>query len=716
MKLPVLKKSFAEKYVIKITAGVLTVALFAGGLTGAAAQTGQKETQETKTEAASETFDDGEEEDLSELISLEKDEREIEKEENVYLLASADGQVYETIVTNHLYNRGEKETLLDCSELSDIENTAGEETFEREGNKLTWQAGGSDICYSGTANKEAPVSMKVTYYLDEKEIAPAQLAGKSGKVTIRFDYENRSSYRAEVNGENVTVKVPFAAVTTLVLDERFSHVKVENGRLEGSGDRMVAVGYALPGMRESLNVTDSDFAGELNLPEYFAVTAEVENFELDTAMTIVVNAGEMISMKKGDGSALDDMMEELTDAVGRLRGGSSELADGMDALRSSLADYTSGMNELYRGSGDLAKGAQTLNESAAVISQGIEKLDAALGKPMSEEEQEAVRSAAASAVEQEFENGKTKEAADQIYGALRYAKGEGDTAGDGELYQALYDGAYSANASAAVYGEVVRNVLLAAAGQPADSGLSAEEAASAVRQQFGAAAQAGDTAAAAMYGVTEGMTAAQLAELLYAKTGAGDTLFGKTESTLAAQLAAGRNNGQIEAAVEQSLAELASELALACRQSAVQAAGAAAVSGAESAKQKVAGQIEAVNDSGYSLVTGAAALSRGTQSLADQIPALTEGITALNNAAGQLADGVGRLSDGSRELEAGMVEFDEEGISRIVNSYNGDLKPLTDRLQAVLDAGKDYQSFSGAAEGAKGSVKFVCRLDAVKAE
>ena len=103
MKLPVLKKSFAEKYVIKITAGVLTVALFAGGLTGAAAQTGQKEAQETKTEAASEAFDDGEEEeDLSELISLEKDEREIEKEENVYLLAAADGKVYETILTNHL--------------------------------------------------------------------------------------------------------------------------------------------------------------------------------------------------------------------------------------------------------------------------------------------------------------------------------------------------------------------------------------------------------------------------------------------------------------------------------------------------------------------------------------------------------------------------------------------------------------------------------------
>ena len=41
------------------------------------------------------------------------------------------------------------------------------------------------------------------------------------------------------------------------------------------------------------------------------------------------------------------------------------------------------------------------------------------------------------------------------------------------------------------------------------------------------------------------MTSAQLAELLYAKSGAKDTLFAKTESTIQAQLKAGRDNAQI---------------------------------------------------------------------------------------------------------------------------------------------------------------------------
>ncbi len=34
--------------------------------------------------------------------------------------------------------------------------------------------------------------MKVTYYLDGREILGEDLAGKSGKVKLRFDYVNKS--------------------------------------------------------------------------------------------------------------------------------------------------------------------------------------------------------------------------------------------------------------------------------------------------------------------------------------------------------------------------------------------------------------------------------------------------------------------------------------------------------------------------------------------
>lgn len=57
----------------------------------------------------------------------------------------------------------------DASNLSDIENVKGKEKFTQSGDKLTWQAGGKDIYYQGTATEEPPVTQKVTYYLDGKK-------------------------------------------------------------------------------------------------------------------------------------------------------------------------------------------------------------------------------------------------------------------------------------------------------------------------------------------------------------------------------------------------------------------------------------------------------------------------------------------------------------------------------------------------------------------
>ena len=703
MKLPELKKKFRNRYAIKIVAGVLTVALLGSSMTAVAVQADQKEdaTVETTAETGSDNKVDAS--DIEDLVSIKANDKEIGKDESVYLISDASGKVYNTIVSDHLTNKDKADTLEDQSNLKDIKNVKGDEEFTQDGDKLTWKAGGNDIYYQGTSDEEAPVSQKVTYYLDGNEIDPKDLAGKSGKVTIHFDYTNNSSYKETINGKEVEVKVPFAAVTAMVLDDSFTNVEVKNGKVQSNGNNNIIIGYALPGIKESLNVKDSDFVDNLELPEDFEVTADVKDFKLDTAMTIVMNAGNMVSMEKGDSSSLDDMIDELSDASTKLKDGSSDLAKGIDTLQSSLADYASGMSELYSKSGDLASGVNTLNSSAATINQGIQTLDKALNTKMSDKEKAAAQKTASDAVAAEFKNGKTKEVTDQIYNSLRYTKSKDGSTADGALYTSLYDGAYNANAATTVYNEVVRQVLLQAAGQPATSKLTADQVAEAIKTNYVKGAQANDPTSTAMYAVTNGMTSAQLAELLYAKSGAKDTLFAKTESTIQAQLKAGRDNAQIKAGVEQSLKTMAEQLAGACESAASQAAGQAAVTGAE---QK----------NGYSLVSGAKALSKGTQTLADQVPTLTAGIKALNDATVKIVDGVDELHDGSHKLADGIVEFDEDGISKIVNSYEGDIKPLTDRLQAVIDAGEDYQTFTSVADGVNGSVKFIYKLDSIKAD
>lgn len=713
MKLPELKKKFTNKYAIRIVAGVLTVALLGSGMTAVAVNADQNKDAEVQQEA---TVDDDDDANLKDLVSFKVSDKEIGKDESVYLLSDANGSVYKTIVSDHLANADGAATIEDQSNLSDIKNVKGDEEFKQDGDKLTWQADGSDIYYQGTTDEEAPVSQKVTYYLDGKEIAPADLAGKSGKVTIHFDYTNNSSYKENVNGKDVEVKVPFAAVTAMVLDDNFTNVEVTNGKVQSNGDGNIVIGYALPGIKDSLGVEDSDFIDDLDIPEYFEVSADVENFKLSTAMTLVANAGSMVSMSTGDSSSLDDMINDLTDATTQLKNGSSDLADGLDTLQSSLADYASGMSELYSKSGDLGKGVDTLNSSAKSISSGLKTLDKALNTKMSDKEKTAASKTASAAVDKEFKNGKTEEVAKQIYSALRYTQSEDGSVADGALYTSLYDGAFSSQAATTVYNEVVRQVLLQAAGQPADSKLTADQVASAIKTNFAKAAQAGDQTYAAMYAIGKDMSSAQLAELLYAKAGAKDTLFNKTQDTIKQTIAAGRNNEQISSAVETSLQTLANQLAGACKEVASQAASQAAITGAESAKSTIAQQIEAVQSNGYSLVSGAAALSKGTQTLADQVPTLTAGITALNDATTKIVEGVDKLDDGSHDLADGMVEFDEKGISKIVNSYNGDIKPLTDKLQAMLDAGEDYQTFTSIADGVNGSVKFIYKLDSIKAD
>ena len=99
---------------------------------------------------------------------------------------------------------------------------------------------------SGHSNRGTACNTEGTYYLDGKEISPEDLAGKSGKVKIRFDYTNTTSYTETVNGEKQTVSVPFAAVTGLVLGDGFENIEVTNGKAEVSDSSSVVLGYALP--------------------------------------------------------------------------------------------------------------------------------------------------------------------------------------------------------------------------------------------------------------------------------------------------------------------------------------------------------------------------------------------------------------------------------------------------------------------------------------
>lgn len=96
-----------------------------------------------------------------------------------------------------------------------------------------------------------------------------------------------------------------------MLGDGFENIEVTNGKAEVSDSSSVVLGYALPGLKDSLGIKDKDLDGDVNIPEYMEMTADVENFSMPAAMTFVVNASDYVSTDGIDTSDLDDMINDL---------------------------------------------------------------------------------------------------------------------------------------------------------------------------------------------------------------------------------------------------------------------------------------------------------------------------------------------------------------------------------------------------------------------
>ena len=99
------------------------------------------------------------------------DTSEATKEETVYVIANSDGSVDHLIVSDWLKNTLGKDDLKDVSNLSDIINVKGDETFTQDGDNTTWSTDGKDIYYRGSTDKLLPIEMSITYKLDGNTIS-----------------------------------------------------------------------------------------------------------------------------------------------------------------------------------------------------------------------------------------------------------------------------------------------------------------------------------------------------------------------------------------------------------------------------------------------------------------------------------------------------------------------------------------------------------------
>ena len=311
------------------------------------------------------------------------------KDETVYVIADAAGSPTKVIVSNQLKNKDGADSLKDTTTLKDITNVNGDGSYkENADGTITWDTdGGADVYYQGTTDKELPVTVKLSYQLDGKDIKPEDLAGKSGHVKIRFEYTNNATKKVKVGNKEEEIKVPFCMTSGAVLpNDTFSNVTVTNGRIINEGKNNIVVGVAFPGLTESLDwdnmkskAKDEEARKKLDdidIPESVEIEADVKNFALD--MTLTMASSNVLSSfnltKDIDTSEISDQMNDLQDGMDKLIDGGEDLKDGTGKVKDGASDLNDGAGKLKDGTDDLKDGAGKLKDGTSELKNGAGEL------------------------------------------------------------------------------------------------------------------------------------------------------------------------------------------------------------------------------------------------------------------------------------------------------------------------------------------------------
>lgn len=704
--------------------------------------------------------DGAEEEDPEAAVTrTEAEEGDISKDETVYVFTAADGTVQRIIVSDWIKNAIGADTIQDASELSNIENIKGEESYTLGGdNAYVWDAQGKDIYYQGSIEKELPVDLTLTYTLDGQAVSPEELAGQSGRVTIRFDYTNQQYEYVEIDGEQVKLYVPFVMLTGVLLDnDRFTNVEVSNGKLMNDGDRTAVIGIAFPGLQENLALDAETF----EIPNYVEITADVTDFELGMTVTLATNEP-FNEIETDNLNSIDDLSQalgELTDAMEQLIDGSSQLYDGLCTLLDASGQLVEGVDALVAGAGTLEAGAKELDGGASQLQAGAGKLSvglnalesnsgalndgarqifetllstantqlAAAGLSVPEMtisnyadvlnqviislDETTVYEQALAAVTAAVEAQRSSIEA-QVTAAIRGEVTEQVTAAVGEQVEAQVKEAVREQAAA--------QVILAAAGMDPDS-YQAAVAAGAVDEGTQAAIESTIEAQMQSQAVLQTIETNRLAQL--SSETVQETISSNVEAQMQSdaikELIAENTQVQVEKAISDSMAG-----------DAVQGQLAAASQGAQTVialkasldsynsfylglRAYTEGVAQAAAGAGE-LKAGMDSLKTGSSQLYGGMSELCQGILTLQDGVPALVDGITELRDGAMQLSDGLKEFNEEGLQKLVKAVDGDLEGLVQRIRATSDLSRSYQTFSSTGSGLSGQVKFIYRTEEIE--
>ena len=636
------------------------------------------------------------------------------KSETVYSNLDSNGKAYKTIVSTQLTNEDKLDEITDISNLLNIENTNGDETFKKEGNQIVWDSNGNNIYYKGESDKQLPVECKITYELNGEEISAEELKGKSGNVKIKINYTNNEKHIVSINGKQVTMYTPFIIVAGTKIDNaKNKNIQITNGKIVDNGESTLAVGIAMPGMQENIGISKS----KIDIPEEIEISMETEDFEMGNIIAVVA--------VKGIDEDLTSDLNSMYSQINELANASNEILAGANQLKEGTSELVSGVDQLKDGTGAAYAGSKQIKDEVeestknlkndntpAIDSKTLEAIKAqAMQSATLSDEQKAGIAAQAKAAATLSDEQKAGIAAQAKTGAKLTDAQKAGIAAQAKTAAKLTDAQkaeiaaqakltdeqkakITAQAKAgAEFTETQKTAIIEQAQKKYTETLTEAEKQLILTVAQNTAYQTATTTALAVAESTAEATALKVAQSVAESTAEATAL------KVAQSVAESTAEATAQTVAQSTATQTAETTALTVAQStATQTAGATATQTAtqvgNQAKQKFTNQVVSQ-----------------MSTLGTALDELTNGLANIDNGVSVLSVGTNKLDSGALQLANGVKTFNEQGISKINNLVNGDLRNIASRVEKMNELANEYNNYAGIQNGMAGEVKFIMITD-----
>ena len=600
------------------------------------------------------------------------------KSETVYSNLDSNGKAYKTIVSTQLTNEDKSDEITDISNLLNIENTNGDETFKKEGNQIVWDSNGNNIYYKGESDKQLPVECKITYELNGEEISAEELKGKSGNVKIKINYTNNEKHIVSINGKQVTMYTPFIIVAGTKIDNaKNKNIQITNGKIVDNGESTLAVGIAMPGMQENIGISKS----KIDIPEEIEISMETEDFEMGNIIAVVA--------VKGIDEDLTSDLNSMYSQINELANASNEILAGANQLKEGTSELVSGVDQLKDGTGAAYAGSKQIKDEVEESTKNLknDNTPAIDSKTLEAIKAQAMQSATLSDEQKAGIAAQAKTAA-----KLTDAQ-KAEIAAQAKLTDEQKAKITAKAKAGAEFTETQKTAIIEQAQKKYTETLTETEKQLILTVAQNTAYQTATTTALAVAESTAEATALKVAQSVAESTAEATAL------KVAQSVAESTAEATAQTVAQSTATQTAETTALTVAQStATQTAGATATQTAtqvgNQAKQKFTNQVVSQ-----------------MSTLGTALDELTNGLANIDNGVSALSVGTNKLDSGALQLANGVKTFNEQGISKINNLVNGDLRNIASRVEKMNELANEYNNYAGIQNGMAGEVKFIMITD-----